>query len=91
MKATARKSYGKYKPVIQHPCGRTEIVGKREVSGYWARVAGKERFGRGAAFASREDAIEYAQKQIALRADFSARKRREYEERQARYAAQSAT
>ncbi len=89
MKASARKSYGAYKPVVEHDSGRTEIVGKRTKSSYWDVVAGRERYCRGITFATRAEAVAYAQNHIIRLNDAIERRAREHAERRARYAAQA--
>lgn len=91
MKASARKSYDAYKPLIVHDNGRTEIVGKRSKSSYWERVAGRERFCRGVTFADRADAVAYAQRHIERLIADRERRAKERDERHAKYAAQAAS
>jgi hypothetical protein len=64
MQASARQSYGRYKPIIRHDSGRTEVLGKRTKSSYLAIVNGHERYCRGLTFATRDQAIAYAQDHI---------------------------
>lgn len=66
--ASARKSKGQYKPIVLFPCGRTLVVeqsperfGRNTRTGY---IEG-QRFARGVTYASREEAIEAAEKYIA--------------------------
>lgn len=92
MKASARKSLGEYKPLIVHDSGRTEVVGKRGHTEYWIALtySGETyRAHRGVTFPSRKEAIDYAQKHIDRLREFTARRKKEREERHARYAAQS--
>lgn len=97
MKASARKSYGEYKPLIVHPSGRTEVVGQR---GHLERIQPQTKFydgplevwhaHRGVTFKSREEAVRYAQQHIDRLIENRARKLAEYEARQKRYAEQKA-
>ncbi len=73
MKASARKSYGEYKPVIIYDNGRTEICGKK---GYVVQEQAQTQFGyssertifqRGKTFKERQDAVDYAQAVIDRR------------------------
>lgn len=89
MKASARKSLGEYKPLIIHASGRTEVIGKREATGYQARVEGKERYRRGLTFTDRAAAMAYAQRHIDRLIEDRARRDRQRAERHARYAEQS--
>jgi len=57
MKPTARKSYGEYKPVIRFPDGSTKICGQ---SYTYCDVTNKRFHRRGVAFATRDEAIQYA-------------------------------
>jgi len=72
-KASARKSYGEYRPMIVFPCGRTELLGKR---GYIHREVAQTKFGysseypvfkRGKHFDERKDAVSYAERTIRRR------------------------
>lgn len=73
MEATARKSFGGYKPVIRYSDGRTEVCGQNarlirefpqtKFGCYSERIKHK----RGVTFASRDDAVMYAQRVIDLR------------------------
>ncbi len=70
-KASAKKSFGEYKPLMIHPSGYTEILGKR---GYVERIQPLTKFyegptevihyQRGKTFQTRVEAIAYAQKYI---------------------------
>ena len=101
MKASARKSYGEYKPMIVHPGirgrSRSEIVGQR---GHMQRIQPQTKFyegpteiwhaRRGVTFKDRAEAIAYAQKVIDVRKAAHEKYMADYEARQARYAAQRA-
>lgn len=75
MKASARKSYGEFKPVIVHDDGRTEVVGKRERPLVWVPgqagmhplPGGPTHLVRGKTFAAKADAVAYAQRHIDAR------------------------
>ncbi|PKR54246.1 hypothetical protein COO20_08850 [Thalassospira marina] len=78
MKASARKSYGEYKPVIIHdPDGvrrRTEIVGKRDKyrpivaeTVFYSGPSEEIDWSRGVTFVNRDDAIKYAERLIKQR------------------------
>ena len=75
-KASARKSCGEYKAVVIHPDGRTEILGKRERPLIWrgreALPGGPTHFVRGKTFATRDEAVTFAQRTIDLRAQKNA-------------------
>lgn len=85
MKASARKSFGEFKPVIVHDDGRTEVVGKRERALVWVPgqagmhplPGGPTHFVRGKTFAAKADAVAYAQRhidaRIAARAEWAKR------------------
>lgn len=70
MKASARKSYGEYKPVIIYDDGRTTICGQR---GYNVYEYAQTQFGyssirwvakRGLTFKLRSEAVDFAQRDI---------------------------
>jgi len=73
MEATARKSLGEYKPVIRYASGRTEICGQnarliREFAQTkFGHCSERIKYKRGVTFASRNDAIAYAQRVIDQR------------------------
>jgi hypothetical protein len=72
-KATARKSYGKYKPVLKHPLAwgwRTEVVGR-------ARNANRT-YERGNVYDTKAEAIAYADKIRLMRIEMNATKLAEY-------------
>lgn len=88
MKASARKSLGEYKPMIQHASGRTEIVGKRGYNEHWIALtnAGETwRWRRGLTFKNREDAVAYAQKHIDSLVEAIERRKAARAERHTRY------
>ncbi len=67
MKAGARKSLGEYKPLVIHSSGRTEVVGQRGTEELWVALTNggsTYRARRGVTFATRKDAVAYAQKTI---------------------------
>lgn len=73
-KASARKSYGSYKPIIVSPDGRTEVCGQRRETRYLVWVDGKPdpktmyvTNHRGLTFPSREEAVQYAYRCIGAR------------------------
>jgi hypothetical protein len=70
-RASARKSYGEYKPIIVHSDGRTEILGKRERPLIWRGKeplpGGPTHFVRGKTFATRYEAEEFADRVINKR------------------------
>jgi len=78
MKASARKSYGEYKPVIIYDNGRTEICGQR---GYNVFEYAQTQFGyssirwvakRGLTFKLRAEAVDFAQRDIEHRQQYRA-------------------
>lgn len=88
MRASARKSYGEYKPVIVHTNGRTEIVGQK---GRLDRIQAQTVFysgpseiwrgRRGVTFTERDDAVAYAQRVINRREKAHDEYMREYNAR----------
>lgn len=86
VKASARKSYGSYKPLLVFPDGRTEVQGQRSETRY--RVSDGRNYDprtaythneRGKTFSERADAIAYAKRCIdwyAAQADKEAAKHR---------------
>lgn len=104
MKASARKSFGEYKPIIIHPHmhlpeidGRTEVVGQRgrlEViipqTKHYQGPTEVWHSKRGVTFVDRSDAVAYAQCEIERRNAARAKARADYEARQNRYKQQRA-
>lgn len=93
MKASARKSYGKYKPMVIHPCGRTQILGQRGYVQHWVALTNDGRTyhaRRGLTFETRHQAIEYTEKWIERFNAEQARHAKEWSRLQASYAEQRA-
>lgn len=73
MKATARKSYGEYKPIIVFDSGRTEICGKNgrvvheQAQTQFGYSSSRTIYQRGVTFRVRQDAVDYAQVVIERR------------------------
>lgn len=98
MKPSARKSLGEYKPLIIHENGRTEVLGQ---TGHLQRIQAQTKFysgpdsiwrgKRGKVFQTREEAISYADAQIAFRVARDAERAAAYAAQQERYARQRAT
>lgn len=100
----ARKSFGEYKPLMIHIderlgfCQRTEVLGQR---GRLEIVQPQTKFysgpseiwhaRRGITFKTRQEAIAFASKYIAEYEASWVKSRTEFEQRQARYAAQHAS
>jgi hypothetical protein len=69
-KASARKSLGKYKPLIVYPAGNTEVVEQSPERFTRNTKLGEikgNKLARGTTYATREEAIAAAQKLIDLR------------------------
>jgi|GEM_PF-5243327 len=98
MKPGARKSLGEYKPLITPPNGRTEVLGQ---AGHLQRIQAQTKFysgpdsvwhgKRGKVFQTREEAISYAEAQIAFRLARDAERAAAYAARQESYARQRVT
>ena len=85
MKASARKSHGEFKPVIIHPNGRNETVGRNT---RYCPYTHREFSRRGVTFEKRPDAVAYAAQVINRRLDFKWQRDMDRIERHARYAEQ---
>ena len=89
-KASARKSYGSYKPIIVSPNGRTEVCGQRRETRYLVWVDGKPdpktmyvTNHRGLTFTSREEAVQYADRCIGAKVTDAEKRLARFRERAA--------